>query len=255
MNSVRLSVPVRVDQLQVINPHSYLCEVAIHWENSQIKLEEHTKTAYHSRWNRRGVSRLCACSSKIRVRDRLRAHESWLFSLSSRHISRTQSFQEKSPIKIKDLATLKRFVAVIGRPVPCTARLASRRTQTDRPSTVTLAAHARRGLNRSRRDNDNDNVVLEETATTTTTTTTFSDEEDSNPSLKHFISFRRHVIRKVAWRCIQETLTWLSPPERVYTAELSLLVSNIGFRLSQSEGSITLEWLCEPGTFDLFVCL
>ena len=49
-------------------------------------------------------------------------------SLSSRHISRTQSFQEKRTIKIKDLATLKRFVAVIGRPVPCTARLASRRT-------------------------------------------------------------------------------------------------------------------------------
>ena len=39
-------------------------------------------------------------------------------------------------------------MAVIGRPVPCTARLVSRRTdrQTDRPSTVTLAAHARRGL-------------------------------------------------------------------------------------------------------------
>ena len=72
-----------------------------------------------------------------RLRDRLHAidaRESWLFSLSSRHISRTQSFQEKRPIKIKDLATLKRFVAVIGRSVPCTARLASRRTdrQTDR---------------------------------------------------------------------------------------------------------------------------
>ena len=55
------------------------------------------------------------------------ARESWLFSLSS-----TQSFQEKR-LKIKDLATLKRFVAVIGRPVPCTARLASDRDrQTDR---------------------------------------------------------------------------------------------------------------------------
>ena len=102
-----------------------------------------------------------------RLRDRLHAidaRESWLFSLSSRHISRSQSFQEKRPIKIKDLATLKRFVAVIGRSVPCTARLASRwidrqtdrqtdrqrdrqtDRQTDRPSTVTLAAHARRGL-------------------------------------------------------------------------------------------------------------
>ena len=62
-----------------------------------------------------------------------------------------QSFQEKRPIKIKELVTLKRFVAVTGRPVPCTARLASRRTdrQTDRQTdrrTVTLAAHARRGL-------------------------------------------------------------------------------------------------------------
>ena len=68
------------------------------------------------------------------------------------HSKNVNSFQEKRPIKIKDLATLKRLVAVIGRPVPCTARLASRRTdrqtdrQTDRPSTVTLAAHARRGL-------------------------------------------------------------------------------------------------------------
>ena len=38
-------------------------------------------------------------------------------------------------------------------------------------------------------------------------TTTFSDEEDSNPSLEHFISFRRHVTRKVACRRTQETLT------------------------------------------------
>ena len=79
------------------------------------------------------------------------ARESWLFSLSSRHISRTQSFQEKRPIKSKISQPLKRFMAVIGRPVPCTARLVSRRTdkQTDRPSTVTLAAHVHRGLIRS----------------------------------------------------------------------------------------------------------
>ena len=69
--------------------------------------------------------------------------KSWLFSLYSRHISRTQSFQEKRPIKIEDLATLKRFVAVIGRPVP---ELRVKDRQTDKTSTVTLAAHARRGL-------------------------------------------------------------------------------------------------------------
>ena len=47
--------------------------------------------------DRRGVSLLCACSSKTRMRDRLHAHESWL-SLFSPRISRTQSFQEKRPI-------------------------------------------------------------------------------------------------------------------------------------------------------------
>ena len=42
-------------------------------------------------------------------------------------------------------------MAVIGRPVPCTARLAGDRQtdrQTNRPSTVTLAAHALRGNTR-----------------------------------------------------------------------------------------------------------
>ena len=95
--------------------------------------------------------RLCACSGKTRVRLPLgacaidctldRRSRKLASSLSSRLISRTQSFQEKRPIKIKDLSTLKRFVAVIGRPVPCTARLASRRTdrQTDQVHTYQLS--------------------------------------------------------------------------------------------------------------------
>ena len=67
---------------------------------------------------------------------------SCLFSLSSRHISRTQSFQEKRPILIKDLTTLKQFVAVIGHPVPCTARLASDRQtdMTDRQPSLRMRA-------------------------------------------------------------------------------------------------------------------
>ena len=81
----------------------------------------------------RGVSRLCACSSKLRVRLPLKVLvRSTLFSLYSRHISRTQ---EKCPIKIKDLATFKRFMAVIGCPVICTARTQGDRQmdrQTDR---------------------------------------------------------------------------------------------------------------------------
>ena len=119
--------------------------------------EEDTETNYsrndlYNNANDRRSRRL-ALMRMLRQNTRASIDRSWLFSLSSRHISRTQSFQEKRQINIKDLATLKRFVAVIGRPVPCTARLASdRRTdgrtdkQTDRPSTVTIAAHARQGL-------------------------------------------------------------------------------------------------------------
>ena len=84
---------------------TYLGEAAIHWGQIKVKLSvEHTKTAY-SRSNycnndRRGVSRLCACSGKTRallpsrrLRDRLHARESWLVIISV-----TQSFQEKPPI-------------------------------------------------------------------------------------------------------------------------------------------------------------
>ena len=73
-----------------------------------------------------------------RLRDRLRALDrrsrKLAFQLVFTPYLSNAVVQEKRPIKIKDLATLKRFVAVIGRPVPCTARLASRRTnrQTDR---------------------------------------------------------------------------------------------------------------------------
>ena len=69
----------------------------------------------------------------------------WLFRLFSRHISGTQSFQENCHININVLVAQKPLVPLIGRLVACSARTRTDR-QTNRPSTVTLAAHARRGL-------------------------------------------------------------------------------------------------------------
>ena len=77
----------------------------------------------------------------------------WLFRLFSRHISRTQSFQENRHFKFQVFIVLKTLVSLIGRLQPCSARIAAYR-QTDkhthRPSTVTIGAHARRGLKSSR---------------------------------------------------------------------------------------------------------
>ena len=77
----------------------------------------------------------------------------WLFRLFSRHISRTQSFQQNCHITFHALVALKLLVSLISRLVACSARIVvDRQTdkqtnrQTHRPSTVTLAAHARRGL-------------------------------------------------------------------------------------------------------------
>ena len=55
----------------------------------------------------------------------------WLFSLFSRHISRTQSFQQKRHIIFLALAALKLLVSLISRLVACSARIVVDR-QTDR---------------------------------------------------------------------------------------------------------------------------
>ena len=75
----------------------------------------------------------------------------WLFSLFSRHISRTQSFQQNRHVIFPALVALNLLVSLISRIVACSARtVADKQTdrQTDRPThrrtTVTLAAHAPR---------------------------------------------------------------------------------------------------------------
>ena len=77
----------------------------------------------------------------------------WLFSLFSRHISRTQSFQQNRYFNFRALVALKMLVSLISRLVACSPRIVvdkqtDRQTdrQTHRTTTVTLAAHARRGL-------------------------------------------------------------------------------------------------------------
>ena len=62
-------------------------------------------------------------------------------------ISRTQSFQENRPFIFQACVVLKPLVSLMGRLVACSARI-SVDTHTDRQqtTTVTLAAHARRGL-------------------------------------------------------------------------------------------------------------
>ena len=69
-----------------------------------------------------------------------------LFACFSRHISRTQSFQQNRHIHFLALVALKLLVSLI-------SRLVDRQTdkQIHRPSTVNLAAHARRGLINTRR--------------------------------------------------------------------------------------------------------
>ena len=61
------------------------------------------------------------------------------------HISRTQSFQQNRHIIFLALVALKLLVSLISRLVACSARIVVDR-QTHRTTTVTLAAHARRGL-------------------------------------------------------------------------------------------------------------
>ena len=72
-----------------------------------------------------------------------RVHACLLFYLFSRPISGTQSFQENHHVFV----ALKLLVSLIGRLIACSARISvERQIYTDRPSTVTLAAHAHRGF-------------------------------------------------------------------------------------------------------------
>ena len=71
------------------------------------------------------------------------------FASFSRHISRTQSFQQNRHIVFLALVALKLLVSLISRLVACSARIVvDRQTdrQTHRTTTVTLAAHAGGGL-------------------------------------------------------------------------------------------------------------
>ena len=66
----------------------------------------------------------------------------WLFRLFSRHISRTQSFQENHPFSFQVRVALKALVSLIDRLVACSVRISVDR-HTDK---VTLDAHAPRRL-------------------------------------------------------------------------------------------------------------
>ena len=71
------------------------------------------------------------------------------FACFSRHIYRTQSFQQNRHITFLALVALKLLVSLISRFVACSTRIVVDRPtdrQTHRTTTVTLAAHARRGL-------------------------------------------------------------------------------------------------------------
>ena len=76
----------------------------------------------------------------------------WLFLLFSRHISRTQSFQQNRHVFVHALVALKLLVSLKSHLVACSVRILNSPGQTDRrtrrTTTVTLAAHARRGLTR-----------------------------------------------------------------------------------------------------------
>ena len=64
-------------------------------------------------------------------------------------ISGTQLFQENRPFSFQARVVLKPLISLIGRLVACSARInvdTQAGRQTDKPTTVSLAAHARRGL-------------------------------------------------------------------------------------------------------------
>ena len=131
----------------------------IHWKQrekrSKLTEERHSRKTARP-WIR--PRRICACSGEkltwlynLPVRARARSTALWLFRLFSRHISRTQSFQENHQINFQARVLLKPLVSLIGRLVACGARIAAdgqtdTHTHTDQVATVTLAAHAGRGL-------------------------------------------------------------------------------------------------------------
>ena len=97
--------------------------------------------------------RACAMDRLFRQTTHIRAcamdRSRRLFRLFSRHISGTQLFRENRHIVIHLLVVHNPLVPLIGRLVACSARTRADRqtdTQTDRTTTITLAAHARRGL-------------------------------------------------------------------------------------------------------------
>ena len=67
------------------------------------------------------------------------------FACFSCHIARTQSFQQNRHVLFLALVALQLLVSLISRLVACSTRIVVDR-QIHTPSTVTLAAHARRGL-------------------------------------------------------------------------------------------------------------
>ena len=72
-------------------------------------------------------------------------HATWSGTVPSR--ARTLSFQKNCHCIFHALVALKRLVSLLGRLVACSARIVvDRQTHTHRTTTVTLAAHARRGL-------------------------------------------------------------------------------------------------------------
>ena len=71
------------------------------------------------------------------------------FSLVLLSLERSR-FKQICHISVLALVALKLLVSLISRPVACSARIVvDRQTQTYRTTTVTLAAHARRGLMRA----------------------------------------------------------------------------------------------------------
>ena len=71
----------------------------------------------------------------------------WIFRLFSRHISRTQSFQQNYHVIFHALVALKLLVSLISCLVDCSARIVvDTDRHTDQVLYITLAADARRGL-------------------------------------------------------------------------------------------------------------
>ena len=128
------------------------CSACLSIENKENRDQNWQKPVDRIIYNQRGVAHApannwhdaCALYS-LPERACARSTARWLFRLFSRHISGTQSFQENRHININLLVVHNPLVPLIGRLVACSARTRADR-QTNRSSTITLAANARRGL-------------------------------------------------------------------------------------------------------------